>query len=444
MLLIDLTHTSHSRARTGIQRVSRALRTELSGRGQACEITWDKYAREWRRLEDWEFDALEDGAPGARRGATWPALARWRGRLRRWWREAKGGAARANTAGARSGSTAGGIETAAIDPSASLLVPELFGADTAAALPTLRRRIKGPSVALFHDAIALQFPELSPPKTVARFPSYLLELARFDGIAAVSKDSREVLLDYWKWAGLRETPPVVAIPLGIDGPAKRARSVAPTGAAERVAEHTAAQASSATGAEGRSGTVEPVRVLCVGTIEGRKNHLALLEAAERLWAQGVGFELRLIGMAQTDTGGPALERIAQLRAAGRPLRYDGPVDEHTLTTAYDTCDFTVYPSLYEGFGLPVLESLRAGKPCVCSAQGALGESAAGGGCLALESVGTADLAVGLRSLIQEPERRAALIAEARARRFRTWSEYADDLMAWMDALPIRRSDTSVS
>jgi len=46
--------------------------------------------------------------------------------------------------------------------------------------------------------------------------------------------------------------------------------------------------------------------------------------------------------------------------------------------------FTVYPSLMEGFGIPILESLWHGKPCVCGGNGALGEVARGGGCLIVD------------------------------------------------------------
>jgi len=69
-LLLDLSHTSHTRARTGIQRVSRALRRELGA--AARPVTHDPYARGWRLLAAWEEANLT--APGAagRRGARWP------------------------------------------------------------------------------------------------------------------------------------------------------------------------------------------------------------------------------------------------------------------------------------------------------------------------------------------------------------------------------------
>lgn len=90
--------------------------------------------------------------------------------------------------------------------SSGLLVPELFTPAIAAALPALFAATSGPRVAVFHDAIALKFPELTPAKTVARFPSYLRELLAFDGIAANSEDSRATLLSYWDWLGIPHHP----------------------------------------------------------------------------------------------------------------------------------------------------------------------------------------------------------------------------------------------
>jgi glycosyltransferase involved in cell wall biosynthesis len=180
-----------------------------------------------------------------------------------------------------------------------------------------------------------------------------------------------------------------------------------------------------------------VTVLCVGSIEGRKNHLALLEACERLWAGGANFSLHLVGLAQPQTGAAALAKIGALQAAGRPLRYDGPASEAALAAAYAGCTFTVYPSLLEGFGLPVLESIAHGKPCVCSARGALGESARGGGCVALDRVDGPALAAVIGRLVAHPAEVATLAAAARARTLRTWTDYARELGAWLGTLPRR-------
>jgi glycosyltransferase involved in cell wall biosynthesis len=381
-LLLDLTHTSHTRARTGVQRVARALHRELGA--AATAITHDPYRRAWRKLEPWENANLTATGAASTRGAHWPWAARWRGR----WRRVTGAAP------ALRGEASG------------FLAPEVFSPAVAAGLPAVF-----PRVAVFHDAIALRFPELTPAGTVARFPGYLQELLQFDGIAAVSAESRDSLIEYWRWLGVKRPPPVTAIPLGVD-PAPVAATPEATGAGGAV-------------------------ILSVGTLEGRKNHGALLEACELLWARGEKFTLRLVGAAQRQTGQAALLRVRALQAAGRPLQYDGPLPDAAVAAAYAGCTFTVYPSLAEGFGLPVIESLAHGRPCVCSAHGALGEISRGGGCLALESLDAAALAAAMARLLGSPGERAELATAARARTIRTWATYAADLTTWMQTLPRR-------
>ncbi len=387
-MLLDASHTSHVRAHTGIQRVVRSLYAALGAHGGgATPVCFDPYADGWRTLTAPELTLLRDRTAqtsASSRGAKWTLAQKISGHARR-------------LTGRRSALPA---------RAQALVCPELFSPKIAARLPELFARVSGPRVALFHDAIGLKYPELTPPATVRRLPAYLCELLQFDGIAAVSEDAATSLRDYWQWLGAENPPPVQAIPLGLDE--CHLISDIPTGATPRV--------------------------LCVATIEGRKNHLALLEAAESLWREGLAFELELIGLARADTAGAALEKIAALRAAGRPLVYHGSVSESSLHAAYARCAFTVYPSLCEGFGLPVLESLQHGKPCVCSARGALGEAARGGGVLTVESVETASLAAAMRRLLQNSSGLAALAQAARARTFRSWRDYACDLTAWMNSL----------
>jgi glycosyltransferase involved in cell wall biosynthesis len=383
---LDLSHTSHTRARTGIQRVSRALRRELAGTCTA--VCFDPYEDAWRPLETWEERNLAAAGPALSRGSQWPLSARLRGKIRR--------------AAGRSPRLASGPNA-----SGAVIVPEIFSPAVAAALPRLSALSAGPCVALFHDAIALQFPEHTPASTSARFPGYLRDLLQFDGVAAVSEASRDSLLEYWTWLGASRIPQVAAIPLGID-----VRGSAPAPAAP-------------------GGTPT---VLCVGSIEGRKNHVALLDACEALWSREVSFTLHLVGLSNRETGGPALEKIEGLRAAGRPIRYDGPATDDALDAAYEACAFTVYPSIAEGFGLPIAESLARGRACLCRSDGALGEIARGGGCLDIGTAGAGAIAAAMRSLLASPFDLATLEAQARARRLKGWPQYAAELLAWIDTL----------
>lgn len=399
-LLLDLTHTSHTRARTGIQRMAQALLREMGT--QAQPICFDRFLGGWRPLKKWELANLAADSGAGHRGARWPIHARLRGTLERW-------------LASRNGRSTAEAKLFSEHSKSGFFCPEIFSSAVAAALPRLLASVGGPRAAAFHDAIALQYPEFTPRATVARTPAYLQELLLFDGVVANSENSRSVLLDYWRWLGIREIPPVAAIPLAVDLPPQVSSS------------------NSDSGDNSRSGPI----VLSVGTIEGRKNHLALLEACDKLWGLGRRFELRLIGLARPETAQAALGKIEQLKKAGQPLRYDGVAPEAALEAAYLSASFTVYPSLIEGFGLPVAESLVRGKPCVCSGRGALGEIAKGGGCLVLDGVSAAHLEVAIDRLLSDPAERRALASAAAARRFRNWADYTAEVAAWLKTLPRR-------
>jgi len=388
--LFDASHTSHTGAQTGIQRVCRTFFAELSAANAAVPICYDPHLIGWRPLRNDELAVLRDqtGGAGKSRGAKWTLPQKISGASQRW-------------LGRRP----------TLPTAAGLICPELFSAKVGSRLPELLAAVPGPRVAVFYDAIPLKYPELTPAGTVARFPAYLRELLVFDGIAAISEDSAACLRDYWRWLGITDAPPVQAIPLAID------------------ASHT--NTSLAATASGKP------RLLCVCTIEGRKNHLALLDACEALWAEGLDFELQLIGMARADTASAALDRIRALQAAGRALLFAGSVPETELHEAYRRCAFTVYPSLIEGFGMPVLESLQHGKPCICSGRGALGESARGGGCVPLDNVDASTLAMAMRRLLRQPGELAALQLAARTRHLKTWPEYTAEFTTWMHELPRR-------
>jgi glycosyltransferase involved in cell wall biosynthesis len=90
----------------------------------------------------------------------------------------------------------------------------------------------------------------------------------------------------------------------------------------------------------------------------------------------------------------------------------------------------------EGFGLPIAESLWHGKPCLCGGNGALGEIAHGGGCLIVDQTNPLALAEGIKSLLRDQQLYARLCDEARARKFRSWTDYIEK---FLDHLQLSRS-----
>ncbi|HTB62734.1 MAG TPA: glycosyltransferase family 1 protein [Opitutales bacterium] len=386
-LLIDVSHTAHCPALTGVQRVCRELLRNLDTDGEAPQaIIHDRFAKRWRLPDGRERAMLEPKIFGHRGNQRWSFWQRGRGRL---------GLIRELDWSAWRG--------------ACLFAPEIFSAENFRAFGALRAHIGGAAGAIFYDAVGLRLPNLSPAKTVARFPGYLRELAAFDGVAAISEASRTELLAYWEHIDLRSPPPVVTIPLGVESPA----TSTPLPATD---------------------SVRGPLILSVGTLEGRKNQIALLEAAEALWREGAHFRLALAGLRQLETGGLAVERAAQLIAAGRPLEMSGTVSESHLQKLYAACRFTVYPSVYEGFGLPVAESLLRHRPCICGPGGALAEVARDGGCLLVSEPTSKNLAQAMRTLLNDDAAYHRLAREATQRRFPSWADYAKQVSAWLASL----------
>ncbi|MGW6131531.1 glycosyltransferase [Cellulomonas sp. NPDC055163] len=167
-------------------------------------------------------------------------------------------------------------------------------------------------------------------------------------------------------------------------------------------------------------------VVCVGSHEPRKNHLAVLHAAERLWREGLGFRLRLIG-GSSWASDEFDAVVARLRRRGRAVEVGRAIGDAELWAAYREARFTVFPSLHEGFGLPVAESLAVGTPAVTSSYGSTEEIAADGGTLLVDPRDDDDLLRAMRSLLVDDALRARLSAEATQRRPRTWEDYAREL-----------------
>jgi glycosyltransferase involved in cell wall biosynthesis len=172
------------------------------------------------------------------------------------------------------------------------------------------------------------------------------------------------------------------------------------------------------------------RILCVGRHEPHKNHLAVLHAAELLWRDGLDFELTFVG-------GPGWDisefdaTLAVLKEAGRAVTDLGSVTDHELWTLYRRATFTVFPSIHEGFGLPVAESLACGTPAITTRYGSMGEIAERGGCLLVDPRNDHDLAAAMGSLLTDGDLYAKLKEQAVHSTGRTWDAYAAELWSFL-------------
>ena len=170
-------------------------------------------------------------------------------------------------------------------------------------------------------------------------------------------------------------------------------------------------------------------ILCVGTIEPRKNQTTLIRAFQdyRKKHPKSGWRLILVGNLH-----PLVEQ--EVRASeSSAILYVGPIPDDELRRLYERCGFTVFASVEEGFGLPILESLWHGKPCICANFGAMAEVADGGGCLTIDVRDQRMLSEALERMIEDYSLRLRLTAEATARPMTLWLDYAQSVRDAIDA-----------
>lgn len=258
------------------------------------------------------------------------------------------------------------------------------------------------------DLIPVVAAEKVPPGFAGEFCEFLSILKRADRVSAISAGTADSFRHFVEMLELEGTkgPEVRAHPLPTEVPVLDKRLI------------SAARQALALGDA-------PV-VLVVGSHEPRKNHVALLEAADRLWSSGLDFELLMLGGSAWRA--EVFEQYAaRLLAAGRPINIRRRVTEDELWAAYRIARFSVFPSLIEGFGLPVAESLASGTPVITSRHGSMAEIGADGGALLVDPRDVDALEEQMRTLLTDDELLERLRREARARDFGSWDDYARDV-----------------
>ena len=166
-----------------------------------------------------------------------------------------------------------------------------------------------------------------------------------------------------------------------------------------------------------------LRALRRARSQPRKNVPLAIEAYARLIGRR-GTECELV-IAGGDRGGrfDVLDAILRTRLTGR-VHLVGHVEDEELPALYSAARALVFPSLYEGFGLPALEAMAAGTPVVASNTTGLAEAVGDAG-LTVDPTSAEELADALGRLLEDDGLRAALIARghARAAEF-TWARAA--------------------
>ena len=156
-------------------------------------------------------------------------------------------------------------------------------------------------------------------------------------------------------------------------------------------------------------------ILSVGTLEPRKNIARTIQAYKRL-RDRCSDDVTLVLIGMHGWGGDAVEGEIAQTGTGAGIVLPGHVDDETLVDLYNGCLFFVYPSIYEGFGLPPLEALSCGKAAVVSSVTSLPE-VVGDAALLVDPLDVEDISAGMEKLLtdcdcrKELERRAPTQAQ---------------------------------
>jgi glycosyltransferase involved in cell wall biosynthesis len=266
------------------------------------------------------------------------------------------------------------------------------------------RRIR--SVFTLHDLIPLLFPEFHLPLNRwflnLMFPKFL---SHADAIAAVSECTKR---DAMRIYGVPEEK-ITIIYNGVDA------RFQPVHDADALRRARAAY------------SLPEAYILYVGTIEPRKNLTRLLEAYRALRQAGYPHKLVIVG-AKGWLYQPVFDKMAELGLESEVI-LPGYIADEDLPAVYTGSSLFVFPSLYEGFGIPPLEAMACGVPTLVSDTSSLPE-VVGDAALQVSPTDVAAIRAGMERILTDPALARDLAARGpqRARLF-TWEKAAEQLVA---------------
>jgi len=388
-ILIDVTNSTRDPANSGVIRVSRRLSRTLQEHVDPVFVVWDRGCGAYVFPTKEEFRQLGQFNGPAQQ--TWHPL----------------------SASTQNRTIADGH--AAVQDATWILFPEVFSEDRFAPARAWAKEIGLQMAAVFYDAIPCIRPDLCNEELRRDHALYMQGLAECDLVIPISFYSATCLTDFWRDKGVKpaviETNPLPA----------------EFGGAERI------------GKASIQDNPRPVRILCVSTLEPRKNHRTLIQACQRMGSEHPELEWQLTLVGNKYQGGDDLAAfVERITAEDHRIEWLGIVDDGKLVELYRQADLTVYPSMIEGYGLPIVESIWYGKPCICHQEGVMAELASEGGCVTVDVMDSEALAETIYRLSTDAEQRLKLSTEAVSRKLRTWDEYATAMLTSLGKATIRK------
>jgi glycosyltransferase involved in cell wall biosynthesis len=258
-----------------------------------------------------------------------------------------------------------------------------------------------PLVLTVHDVAVLQFPERFP-RWFRNYAAWAMprSIRRADAIATVSESSRRDIVEWLRIPGDR----IVVIPNAVEQrPPSDDHALAATRAKFSLPDRF---------------------VLTVGAIEPRKNLPRLLEAIASLASERGSRDVHLVHAGPPGWLADGVPEAVERLGLHDRVHFLGYVDATDLDDLYTLATVTAYPSLYEGYGLPILEAMARGSAVVTSNVSSMPE-VAGGAALLVDPLRVDEIAAAIGRLWADETLQRELRARGRARA----SEFTIDRLA---------------
>lgn len=302
------------------------------------------------------------------------------------------------------GETASGPRPLLIPLGAPVFLPEVPAKEQCSALACLASSVSTVSL-IGYDTIPIGSAAELPRAEAERFGKYLDIVKRSRRVLAISHAAADEFSSFvgaLPSQGL-EGPDVQAVPLAVDLPPSAHADAAAAAAGDR-----------------------PLMV-CVGSHEPRKNQDAVLFSAERLFREGLDFEIAFVGGGSRAAVAQFDRWVGRLRADGMRVTSHRGLPDEQLWGLMSRARFSVFLSKHEGYGLPVAESLVFGTPVLASNYGSVAEVAQAGGCELVDPRDDEQILAVMRRMLGDDELIVRLREEAAAIEGRSWREYAAEL-----------------
>jgi len=220
---------------------------------------------------------------------------------------------------------------------------------------SLRAELRLKTLLCCYDLIPIKTPGLTTTSVAERFPTYIISLAKCaDKLMCISSHTKNDLDAFLDHSG-QALPESEVFYLGTDI-ALDSTMVSPSPQVKELIEGTS-------------------YIMLVSTIERRKGHDTVYRAYQRLVEQGFADLPLLVFVGMPGWGVDVLiADIQRTKRVSKYIRFLSHVSDRELTMLYRHCLFTVFPSIYEGWGLPVSESLTYGKFCLASSAASIPEA----------------------------------------------------------------------